>query len=413
MIGLRCAWRRLLPIERRVLAAWSIALFAIIVRLLLLPPGARTLFPTYHQAGIHWLAGVDLYPTAQTGVAAGLFRYSPTSALLFTPFACNSQKVGDIAWRLLNTIVLASGLMCFVCTVVPESLSRRQKMLFLALMLPFAAIHLSNGQCNALVLGLILIAFGSAAKNRWNLAAICLTLSSFLKIYPIATALLLAVIYPRKLTLRLLGMLGFGAVLPFAFERPEYVARQYQLWLQYALHEDRSTWTLAGANVDFQLLCRVWLQPITLTTYRIIATAAGLLFAGVVVLSRIARRPARRQLTLALGLACVWMTTFGPATESPTYLILTPSIVWSVMSLHIRPAGRLVACLMNASLILLMAPMLVASHARAFEWVRTLGPQPIAGLTFMVGLILQEFQWRPEATLSQMRSTELPHAQAA
>lgn len=399
--------------ERRVFTAWSIALVAIIVRLLLLPPGARTLFPTYHQAGIHWLAGVDLYPTAQTGVAAGLFRYSPTSAVLFTPFAFGSQTVGDIAWRILNTIVLASGLLCFVHSIVPELLTRRQKALFLALILPFAAIHLSNGQCNALVLGLILIAFASAAKSRWNLAAICLALSSVLKLYPIAAALLLAVIYPRKLTLRLLGMLGFAAALPFAFQRPEFVLRQYQLWLQYALHEDRSTWTLAGVNVDFQLLCRVWLQPITLTTYRIIATAAGLLFAGIVALSRIAGRPARRQLTLALGLSCVWMTVFGPATESPTYLFLTPSIVWAVIGLRIRPAGWLVTGLMYTSLILLMAPMLVASHARAFEWVRTLGSQPLAGLTFMVGLVLQEFQWRPEATLAQTRNTESPHAQAA
>lgn len=399
--------------ERRVFTAWSIALIAIIVRLLLLPPGARTLFPTYQQAGINWSAGADLYPTTQTGLAAGLFRYSPTSALLFTPFAFGSQQVGDIAWRIINTIVLASGLLCFVHSIVPELLTRRQKALFLALMLPFAAIHLSNGQCNALVLGLILIAFASAAKNRWNLAALCLAFSSFLKLYPIAAALLLTVIYPRKFTPRLLGMLGFAAALPFAFQSPEYVLRQYRLWLQYAFHEDRSTWTLAGVNVDFQLLCRVWLQPITLTTYRIIATVVGLLFAGIVALSRIAGRPARRQLTLALGLACVWMTVFGPATESPTYLLLTPSIVWSVMSLRIRPAGWLVTSLMYASLILLMSPTLVSWHARFLEWVRTLGPQPLAGLTFMAGLVLQEFQWRPEVDRAQTRSTELPHSQAA
>jgi hypothetical protein len=156
-------------------------------------------------------------------------------------------------------------------------------------------------------------------------------------------------IYPRKFGPRLAVGLALGAALPFLLQEPRYVLRQYQLWINYAAHEDRSAWELVGNNLDLQLLFRVYLTPIGVTTFRLIGVAAGLSFAAIVWAAMRAGRSERRVLTLALGLGCVWMTVLGPATESPTYLILAPSVAWGALSGWVQPARRGVRPLMVAS----------------------------------------------------------------
>src|SRR5208337_3556658 len=103
----------------------------------------------------------------------------------------------------------------------------------LALLLPPGIAHLSNGQCNALVIGLTLLAFGAAAGQRWNLAAAAMTVAFLFKLYPIAAGLLLVVLYPRSFGPRFLLALVLGVVLPFLFQNPAYVLRQFDLWIHY------------------------------------------------------------------------------------------------------------------------------------------------------------------------------------
>jgi hypothetical protein len=390
-------WHGRLAVEKWVIVLWVGAFVGIIVRLLVLSPGDRTLFPTYHDAGRHWAAGADLYPEQQVNPGYPLFRYSPAVAVSFAPFGLLPVKAGDICWRFVNTATLLGGLLWFARSVAPAALSRTQTAALFALMFPPALGHLSNGQCNALVIGLILIAFGAAADRRWNLSAGCMAVACLFKLYPIAAGLLLALLYPRRFGPRLLAALAVGLVLPFAFQSPNYVLRQYWLWANYAVHEDRSTWDLLGTNVDLQLLLRVWLAPVGVTTYRLIEVGAGLLFAAVCWAGLRAGRPERRLLTLALGLACVWMTVLGPATESPTYLILAPSVAWGVLSCWVQPAGLAVSALMVGSYLLFLSLQLTGWSGHLFNAFRTRGPQPVAGLIFLAALLIQEWTWRPGA----------------
>ena len=126
------------------------------------------------------------------------------------------------------------------------------------MILPLTLGALSNGQCNLLVIALILIAFSAAAQQRWNVSASCLSLACMLKVYPISSGLLLALIYPRKFGPRFLVALAIGVAAPFLFQRFDYVCRQYQRWFHYMTIEDRSSWSVIDTNLDFQLLCRMW-----------------------------------------------------------------------------------------------------------------------------------------------------------
>jgi len=381
--------------EKWVVALWLAAFLGIIVRLLILGPESRTLYPTYRTAGLHWTSGTDLYPHEQKDVTAALFRYSPTVAAAFAPISVLPSKAGDVVWRLANMTVLVLGLAWFLRALAPAGLSRQPAMLFFLLMFPPAVGHLSNGQCNALVIGLILISFAAVIEGRWNLAAGCMAVSCLFKLYPIAAGLLLLVVYPRRFGLRFLAALSIGLALPFALQSTDYVLRQYELWAQYALQEDRSMWKLSDTNVDLQLLFRVWLTPIGLATYRLIEIGVGMAFAAIVWTAQRSGRPERRVLILALGLACVWMTVFGPATESPTYLLLAPSIVWGVLSSWTPPARPAIRVMMASSYLLLLSLQLLGWNSALFQGYRMHGPQPIAGLIFLAVLLLDEWLSRP------------------
>lgn len=392
---------------------WLGAFLGIIVRLLILGPESRTLYPTYRTAGLHWATGADLYPQEQKGVTAALFRYSPTVAAAFAPLSALPSKAGDVVWRLVNMTVLVLGLAWFLRALAPAGLSRQLAMLVFLLMFPPAIGHLSNGQCNALVIGLILISFAAVIERRWNLAAGCMAVSCLFKLYPIAAGLLLLIVYPRRFGLRFVAALLIGLALPFALQSADYVLRQHDLWAQYAMQEDRSLWNLSDTNVDLQLLFRVWLTPIGLTTYRLIEIGVGMAFAAIVWAAQRRGGPERRVLILALGLACVWMTVFGPATESPTYLLLAPSVVWGVLSCWRQPARPAIRLMMAGSYALLLSLQLLGWNSALFQGYRMHGPQPIAGLIFLAALLMEEWLARPATAPTLLQRPDASLSQAA
>jgi hypothetical protein len=105
--------------------------------------------------------------------------------------------------------------------------------------LTFAAGNLNNGQTNAVITAMLLLAALACACKRWNLAAACLVIASLLKVYPLAFGLLLALIYPRQLVPRLITGLAIGLAIPFFLKSPAYVVRQYQEWFALMRTDDR------------------------------------------------------------------------------------------------------------------------------------------------------------------------------
>ena len=96
---------------------------------------AHTTFPIFRQSYHHLVTGSDLYamyPAEQGNAPADRFKYSPTAALLYGPFAIVPSAFGLLLWNLLTATALF-----LACTVL-----RRRQAATLAVVLPLPfAVH--------------------------------------------------------------------------------------------------------------------------------------------------------------------------------------------------------------------------------------------------------------------------------
>jgi hypothetical protein len=341
-------------------------------------PSQAGCYHVYAEAGRHWWAGEDLY---SHGPGLDVFRYSPLAAVFLVPFSALPAALGSPLLRAANLAVYLGALAWWARAALPAHLSAAQRGALALLVVPLSLSSLVDVQTNALAVGLLLLAITAAVRRRWNLAAATLVLSCGLKAYPLALALLLAAVYPRRFAGRFLAALAVGLALPFLFQHPGYVAHQYGEWVRWGLN-DRQAAGLGLAFRDVRLLCRVWLVPLSPSAFRALQVAAGAAVAALVLWQRRRGVGRRRLLATLFALACGWMMVFGPATEATTYIFLAPSLGWAVVDGWHEPPGRGTRAALVVSFGLFTATQLALwfPHGSDFQ---QLAPHPIAGLLLM------------------------------
>jgi hypothetical protein len=258
--------------------------------------------------------------------------------------------------------------------------------MLLLLVIPLSIGSLNNAQSNALVLGLLLATMAACAAGRWNTASWCIALACFFKLYPIAVGLLLAVVYPRRMASRLALLLALGLLLPFALQSPSYVAGQYRSWAEHLVAYDRHSNATTAWYSDVLFLTRVWLSPLSRQGYLATQVLAGAMIAGVCWSARRAGGEPRLLLALVLGLGCCWMTAFGPATESCTYILLAPALAAALLQAWLMRQPAWAKGLLLAAQLLLISAQAV-SWFPSLRMVRDLGAQPLAALLFLTCLL--------------------------
>ncbi len=294
-------------------------------------PKRNSVYPIFSDAGHGWLHGTDLYDQHFWALQIDEYRYSPLVAALFVPLSLLPDNAGGVIWRLLNMAVFFGGLIAYQRTVFPgrTRLGWASVASIGWLLIPLGLPSLNNGQANPLVIGGLLFAVVAAYQGRWNLAAFALAGPILLKVYPLAVALLLLLIYPRQLGWRLGILLVLGLVLPFALQDPAYVVRQYEAWFaklargsqRAPSHGYLPRFLDAGALAQVPMPHRFYL-PLQL------ATAAGI--AGMVLLGRLRRWAPNELLYHLFNLSCCWMILFGPATENSTFILIAPTYAIAV-----------------------------------------------------------------------------------
>src|SRR5579875_1567613 len=312
---------------RTAILVWSLILVVICVRAVV-QPYKRTLFTTWEQAGADWEQGRDLYRKFWSA-DQDQFRYSPLAAALLVPFHHMPLRLGSVVWRLLNAATLLGGFALWL-QAAPLSRTRRQQAILFLLLAPLSLSSLNNGQPNPLIIGLLLAALAAAEAEYWSLAAVLISLPTAVKVYPLAIGLLLAAVYPRRFALRLLLALVLTALLPFAFQRWDYVQTQYVQWLQRLGEDHRWDWPLHMAYRDLWLLIRLFHVPLTPRGYLGVQLASAAGCAALCLAARLRGWPRRDVLAVILVLGTCWMTLCGPATESSTYILLAPALAWTV-----------------------------------------------------------------------------------
>ena len=372
--------------ERLAVVLWAAVLVVICIRGLL---NARknSVYPIFATAARDFVAGADLYRHCEAP-----YRYGPLVAALFVPFSVLPDSIGGVLWRLLNAVVYLAALAWWCEAVLPRSLTARQQALLYLLIIPLSIGSLNNAQSNPLVLGLLLAGVAAVPGGRWNLASGCLALACLFKVYPVAVGLLVAAVYPRRFLGRFLVALTIGLALPFLLKPSAYVLRQYAGWWHHLQMDDRQQLSVELWYRDLRLLCQAWHIPLSPIAYQLIQLLAAATIAACCLAARLARWHERRLLTMLCSLACCWMTLLGPATESSTYILLAPTLAWSLLDAWLQPLSRWIRTGLVITFGLFLLTQTAVWFPGAARHVRALGLHPLAALLLVICVVVMEFR---------------------
>ncbi len=342
-------------------------------------PYSHSVYPIYTPASRRWWLGEDIYVRL-----VDYYRYSPLFAILLTPFTILPDCWGGSLWKAFNIGVYALGLGTAVRHLLPARLGPNQRAALFLLALPLSFHSMYNGQANLIMVGTILLGLSAAVRDRWNLAALLLTLAVLVKGYPLALCLLLCVLYPRRFALRFSVFLATGLLLPFATQPPATVLEQYASWVR---HMGDSTSLMRERQRSLDYLLERYGCPISPRLFALLGLLAG---AGVLgVCLGWARRltDTRTLLTRVYLLFATWVVLFGPSTESCTYVIMAPAIAWALVEAWLKPtawSGRVVLVLS----LFLMGPSTTDLVGGLRHYAYVYGAQTLGALCFLGHLLV-------------------------
>lgn len=376
------------------LVVWIIVFMALAMRTLA-NPNRATAFTVYRLAGNHWLSAQHLY-----GDWRG-FVYSPLAAVFFAPFALLPPGWGNLCWTWLNAGIFLFGVCALLGGGIFPGIKPRYQGIVYLLLVPLVLGNLDTGQANPTVIGLILLAVAAVPAERWSMAALCVALGTYLKIYPLAVGLILFLMAPRRLGWRLFLALLVLGLLPFLFQHWSYVSQQYHEWISTRSADDRRLYPIKDVPLDLWfLLVRLGHLPIPGFVYSAFQVLSGGGIALFCLVGVWKKWPKDRLLAGILGFVCVWMTLCGPATELQTYVLLAPAVVLTLIEacLSSRPLWLRIGLLVVYLLMLLAVARTSFLPSQKGLWILTI--QPIAAIVFLVCCLvwfLRNSGWKRQA----------------
>ena len=296
---------------------WLVLIAAVGVRVAVSKPTSQTVMPIYLAAGERWLRGESLYAPVQ---GLDVYRNPPVIAAAFATLTPLPEKLAGLIVRGASVALFLTGLIRVRRALLPDWTASRAGWLFALAVIP-AVPSVNNGQLNLLIAALALHGVSAAATGRWSASAAWLGVAGWVKVYPLALALLVVLVAPRTFAVKVTAVVLFGVALPFALDDAATVRTQYAEYVLYLRIDDRTHEDLSRVPRDWTVLPRVWLKwtPREAEAKAVsLAVTAGL--AALVLVRR--RRPLVESLLVALVGSHVWMTAFGPATEMNTYSLL-------------------------------------------------------------------------------------------
>jgi hypothetical protein len=179
-------------------------------------------FRIFRAASRHLFAGLDLY-AAYPAEHFDFYKYSPTFALLFTPFAYVPFAPAMLLWNALN----AGALYVAIRLVLP----RRPATIARAIVFLDMLGSLQNVQSNSLVAALMVFTFAAYERHHTALGSLAAITGTYVKLFPIA-GVSFAIFHPRKLRVAIAVVLGLVlfAVLPLLVTSPDGLLAQYASW---------------------------------------------------------------------------------------------------------------------------------------------------------------------------------------
>ncbi len=207
----------------RNLLAWTILLsvFLGMSVYLILNPTRTGVVPNYRFAATQWWDSTSMYPGGTHG-----FLYAPPFAVLFSPLNfLRPEVLGEILWRALGFGLFGWGLWKLAGLLHRQhgrmGASDPTFLRIVLLAVPASLASLNNGQTNLSLSACLVMAVLALREQKWNLAALVLSLSLVLKPIALAPWLLAFAVIPAMRRPLLLGIPGL-VLLGFLHPNPSY-----------------------------------------------------------------------------------------------------------------------------------------------------------------------------------------------
>lgn len=369
--------------------AWSIPAIVILCRSV--SSGRHSVLATYAEAGQRWLDSEPLYKGGRG------FVYSPPVAALFTSLALLSSPLRNALSLAINMGGFVAAISWWLNARLSPDIDKEKHALVFLFLLPLSIGNFYIGQVNPLLTGLLVAAIVAVNRRSMTLAALCVALSVYFKLYPVALGLVLAAVYFKEFAWRfLLALIGIGAA-SFFLQRPDYVWSQYQLWFESRVADNRRLYALPIAPRDLYMVLRALHIPICDRVYVIIQVASGGAIALFGWLGRYRFRWLETRLLMAIFcLVCVWMMLCGPATESATYIMVAPAVILALLQSFAQGVPGWMRIMIVSSLGVFLMGLAINSFLRLQKNVYIMSVQPMAALIFgcfVVAWTLRDSAW--------------------
>lgn len=272
----------------------------------------------FKQSLTHLIENKDLYqlyPKEQWD----LYKYSPTFSVCFGIFAIFPDLIGLNLWNIFNASIF------LLAIYYLPKLNNLQKALISLICLIEFMTSVQNQQSNALIAGLIILAFGLLEKQKYLIAAFCIVFSIYIKLFGII-GLVLFLIYPQKWKLALYTV-GWSVVLwfiPLFFVNFEQLKFLYSSW-GHLLYNDHSS--------SYGLSVMGWLHSwFAININKIFIEITGLIL-FLIPLFRFKYYKNYTFRLLALSSILLWIVIFNHKAESPTFIIAMSGVsLWFIIS---------------------------------------------------------------------------------
>ncbi len=235
------------------------------------------------------------------------YKYSPTFAFLMAPFYILPNFAGLLLWNLLNCILIFLGI-----KNLPQ-LSDKTKFLILAFSIIELITSIQNQQSNALIAGLLLLAFALMEKQKTVLPTLLIMLCFFTKLTGIL-AIVFFLFYEKKwkmIAWSLIWLLVLAALPLLIIPKHEFVI-QYKSWINLLVNDH-----VQSAGVSIYGLVQIFSS--------IIISKNSILLIGVILFFiPLVKKERYSQYYFRLNYLCsllIWIVIFNHKAESSSYIL--------------------------------------------------------------------------------------------
>lgn len=297
-------------------------------------------FIIFKNSFFHLIEHVTLYgphPTEQYD----LYKYSPTFAILFAPFALFPTYLGAVLWAVFNAFILF-----WAIYKLPIDDSKKTFIYWFSFIELITSIQ--NSQVNPIVTAMFLFTFIAFEKRQLWLAAFIVILSAYIKVYGILGAALF-ILYPDKIKF-MLYCIGWAITLfflPMLVISYDELINQYKGW-QETIANDHQTravdvsvmrFVMGIGGIEFNNKIRLLVQVVGIIIFCLKYTRIKLY-----------QNFEFRLLTLASIM--IWAIVFNHLAESATYIIAIVGVaIWYTLEpKQTLPLLLLLTCFVLSSL---------------------------------------------------------------